>query len=494
MMRSTVAVLLGLAASASVATADKGHMTYYDRAGGGRFGLYIPSPEKVIPQPPAANTHIIFMNKCTGGCIVSKTGQDDNRVERSSILSANLTAFSQNATVWNQVMTCMQQTFAQFNVTVTDVDPGQTIHLEVLVAGTGAQAGQGQGVLGVAPFNCSGVGNCASFLPNALVFDFANDPYYTNKPLEICSTAAQEIAHTWGLDHVVDYSDPMTYNSFPNNVQGMRFYKDNQKCGSDCVSGHAPFFTQLACSGSGGTATHTCALGQATQNEIQVITSLFGSAAPDTTPPTVAITSPANNASVMPGFTVTATVTDDQAVASAELTLDGASLGVKTTAPFTWTTSSTLATGNHTLVVTGKDLAGNTAMATETVVYGSGCMHDSDCTGTNQVCNAGVCVAGPGAQGGLGSPCTGNSDCASGSCGDDGAGNMYCVSGCNPLADTCPSGFSCLATTGDQGVCWPGADNGGGGGTGGCNSAGNQTAPLFLLGLGAIFLTRRRKN
>jgi MYXO-CTERM domain-containing protein len=271
----------------------------------------------------------------------------------------------------------------------------------------------------------------------------------------------------------------------------MRFYKDNQKCGSDCQGGQSPFGS--TCTGSGGQATHVCAgNGQATQNEITVISQLFGASAPDTTPPTVTITAPTNNASVMPGFTVTANVTDDQAVASAELKLDGTSVGVETSAPFKWTTPSTLSQGMHTLVVIGTDLKGNIAMATESVVYGSGCMHDSDCTGANEVCNAGVCVAGPGAQGGLGSPCTGNSDCASGSCGDDGAGNMYCVSGCNPMANTCPSGFSCLATTGDQGVCWPGADNGGG--TGGCNSAGNQTAPLLLLGLGAIFLTRRRRN
>jgi MYXO-CTERM domain-containing protein len=184
-------------------------------------------------------------------------------------------------------------------------------------------------------------------------------------------------------------------------------------------------------------------------------------------------------------------VTDDQSVASAEAKLDGMSLGVKTATPYSWTAPATLGQGSHTIVVTGTDLKGNTAMATEMVSYGSGCMHDTDCTGANQVCDNGICVAGPGAQGGLGSPCTGNSDCASGSCGDDGAGNKYCVSGCNPMADTCPSGFSCLATTGDQGVGWPGAYSGGG--TGGCNTAGNHGAPFFLLGLGAMFLIRRRR-
>jgi MYXO-CTERM domain-containing protein len=494
MIRTTVAVVLGLAASAAAAPTStvsslSGKTVYFER-NGGQFGMHFVAPEALPATTPAVDTHVIFMNKCTGGCAVAN-GTTDNRTDRSDIGHGNLTQFSQSAAVWSQVMSCMQSTFSQFNVTITDVDPGTTPHLEVMVAGLGSQIGEPSGVLGVADFPCQSIGNCQTFMSNALVFDFANDSYYTNKPLEICSTAAQEIAHTWSLDHVVDYSDPLTYNSFPNNVQGMRFYKDNQKCGSDCQGGQSPFGS--TCSGSGGQATHVCAgNNQATQNEVTLITQLFGGSAPDTTPPTVMITAPNNNASVMPGFTITATVTDDQAVASAEAKVDGTSLGVKTGSPYSWTAPATLSPGTHTIVVTGTDLKGNTAMATEMVTYGSGCMHDTDCTGANEVCDNGVCVAGPGAQGGLGSPCTGNADCASGSCGDDGAGNMYCVSSCDPTASTCPSGFSCLATGAGQGVCWPGADSGGG--TGGCNASGSSGAPFFLLGLGAMFLTRRRRT
>src|SRR3569623_1896409 len=490
MMRTTVAVFLGLAASAGAAPVSStttvsplaGKTGYFER-NGGTFGMHFVAPQDVPAQPPAVDTHVFFMIMCTGKCtVVSWT--TDSRTDKSDIGHGTLTQFSQSAEVWNQVMTCMQSTFSQFNVTITDVDPGTTPHLEVMVSGTGAQIGEPSGVLGVADFPCQSVGNCQNIMSNAMVFDFANDPYYSNNPLEICSTAAQEIAHTWALDHVVDKTDPMTYNPYV----GMRLYKDNQKCGSDCQGGQSPF--GLTCTGTGGNATHLCSgNNQATQNEVQLITQLFGGSAPDTTPPMVTITAPSNNASVMPGFTITATVTDDQAVASAEAKLDGTSLGVKTGTPYSWTAPANLPQGSPSLVVIGTDLKGNTAMASETVSYGSACMHDSDCTGANQVCNAGVCVAGPGAQGGLGSPCTGNSDCASGSCGDDGAGNKYCVSSCDPMASTCPSGFSCLSA-GTGGVCWPGADNGG---TGGCNTAGNHGAPLFLLGLGAMFLIRRRR-
>ena len=502
MLSKSLFVLLGLAGTVSLAAAEGlpakltpgSNVVYTVR--GHKYALHIQTPtERAAAEPvlgPAANTHVIFMNPCTNNCTVG-SGTTNSLTDKSDIGHGTLTAFSKGATEWASVMSCMRNTFARFNVTITDQDPGSTPHLEIMVAGTGSQVGMQSGVLGVADYACSGVGQgCSTFQSNALVFDFANDPAYYESQYglyganDICATAAQEIAHTWALDHVVDNTDPLTYNSY----NGIRQYKDNQKCGSDCQSGQSPL--GLTCTGANDQqSTHTCMMGQATQNEVQLITSLFGSAAPDTTPPTVSFTSPAQNASVMPSFAITANAADDQAIASVDVTLDGTSLGPVTTAPFMWTAPATLPQGPHHLVATAKDLAGNMATASLDVTYGSVCQHDSDCTGANEVCNAGVCVAGPGAQGGLGSPCTGNSDCASGSCGDDGAGNKYCVSGCNPMASTCPGGFSCVATSGDQGVCWPGADNGGG--SGGCNTSGNQTAPLFLLGLGAMFLIRRRR-
>ncbi|MEO6772845.1 MAG: Ig-like domain-containing protein [Kofleriaceae bacterium] len=500
-MFKSFAILLGLVVTSSLAVADGlpstltpgSNVVYTVR--GHKYALHIPTAaERVAPiAGPAANTHIIFMNPCTGGCTVAP-GTTNNQTDKSDIGNGTLSAFSKGPAEWAKVMSCMRNTFARFNVTITDQDPGTAAHLEIMVAGLGSELGQQDGVLGVADYACEQVGQgCSTFHANALVFDFANDPAYYESQYglfganDICATAAQEIAHTWALDHVVDNTDPLTYNSY----DGIRQYKDAQKCGSDCQSGQSPL--NLTCTGSNDkTSTHTCMAGTATQNEVQLITSLFGASAPDTTPPTVSFTSPTENASVMPSFAITANAADDQAIASVDMTLDGTSLGLLTGEPFKWTAPATLPQGPHHLVATAKDLAGNMTMATLDVTYGSVCQHDADCTGANEVCNAGVCVAGPGAQGGLGSPCTGNSDCASGSCGDDGAGNKYCVSGCNPMADTCPTGFSCLATTGDQGVCWPGASNGGG--SGGCNTTGNGAAPLFLLGLGAMFLVRRRRR
>ncbi|HUJ58395.1 MAG TPA: Ig-like domain-containing protein [Kofleriaceae bacterium] len=468
----SVTLLLGLATAAS---ADDNIIV-------GRFGYHFSGRAQAQQAPSAADTHILFINPCTGGCTVH-VGNPDNRTDTSDIpqSTSQLQQFSQSATVWNAVKSCLQDTFSRFNVTVTDVDPGQTPHMEVMTAGIGAELGLPEGVLGIADFPCQGVGNCDSFMSNALVFAFANDPYYTNDPDNICSTVAQEIAHTWALDHVVDASDPMTYNAY----SGIRQYHDNEKCGSDCQNGQSPF--GLPCTGSGGQATHTCTgTGQATQSEVSTITALFGTSAPDTTPPTVMITAPANNASVMPGTAVTANVTDNIGVASAVLDIDGVAQSTLNGAPFSWTLPQSLTQGTHMIEVVGTDLSGNTGSAMISVTYGHACTKDSDCTTAGDICQGGHCVAGPTTNGGLGSPCNANSDCMSGQCADDGT-HKYCVDTCNPTSSDCPGGFSCMMV-GTGGVCWPGADNGGGG----CNSGDASGLMLLGLGLGVLVWKRRR--
>jgi hypothetical protein len=190
----------------------------------------------------------------------------------------------------------------------------------------------------------------------------------------------------------------------------------------------------------------------------------------------------------MPGFAVTADVSDNIAVAKAELRIDGSLVGTASTAPFRWNASSSLSQGSHHVEVKAYDLSNNTATDAVDVAYGTVCMMSSQCTTSGDVCVDGHCVPGPGQQGGLGSDCTGNEMCASGNCATDGT-HKYCVEPCDVTKHQCPGGFSCQAS-GDGGVCWPGADNGGGGG---CASGGSSGMPLLLfLGLAGVLITRRR--
>jgi len=81
----------------------------------------------------------------------------------------------------------------------------------------------------------------------------------------------------------------------------------------------------------------------------------------DTTPPTVNITSPANNATVSSVINVTADATDDVAVAGVQFKLDGANLGAEdTSAPYSvsWDTN-TASNAVHELTAVARDAAGN---------------------------------------------------------------------------------------------------------------------------------------
>ena len=83
----------------------------------------------------------------------------------------------------------------------------------------------------------------------------------------------------------------------------------------------------------------------------------------DTIPPIVTITAPAHGASVTGTVTVTATASDNQAVAGVQFRVDGSPVGVEDgNAPYSvaWSTLA-VADGLHTLTAIARDSSGNTA-------------------------------------------------------------------------------------------------------------------------------------
>jgi hypothetical protein len=90
----------------------------------------------------------------------------------------------------------------------------------------------------------------------------------------------------------------------------------------------------------------------------------------DSTPPTVAITSPAAGSPLLGTVSITASATDNVGVAGVQFQLDGANLGGEdTTSPYSISWNTTLATiGPHTLTAIARDAAGNSTTSTAVAV------------------------------------------------------------------------------------------------------------------------------
>lgn len=487
-MRSlaAVAVVLGFAVSA--------HAEPLDIRVSGHLALH-PIKPGVTATPVLVNSHTLYLNRCASGCQVHE-GNTDSTTDTSDIAggTVSLTAFNGGDSKWGQIKDCVTQVMAPFNVTVTDVDPGSTPHFEVMVAGTAGQLNAqlgGQGILGIADYACQQPGNCyATYISNGLVFAFANDPYYNqtgNPVLEICGTAAQEIAHAWTLDHAVPTNDPMTYNNYTSPLT----FANNVVCGSDC----GQYNGCSNCNAFGVTCTagghHTCmSTGQSTQNEIDILTNLFGAKGAPT--PTLKIKTPANGSAQKQGFTAEIDCTSSDGVNEVDMQIDGNPVKSWTTGPFTVATDATLTKGPHHMSVQCGTTGHNSTSAESDFLIGDPCSTDADCM-ANYLCYGAACVAGPMAQGGLGSPCTTNADCQSASCASDGA-MSFCVIPCDPMMSHCPAGFGCLAAN-SGGVCWQGISDGSSSG-GCCDTGGHNAAGSILLGLGfaATLVTRRKRK
>jgi predicted amidohydrolase len=105
----------------------------------------------------------------------------------------------------------------------------------------------------------------------------------------------------------------------------------------------------------------------------------YSNAASDTTPPTVAISSPTDGSTVSGTVTVAASASDDVGLAGVQFFVDGVMLGAEdTTSPYSvsWDTT-TVANGSHTLMAVARDAAGNTAPSSGVMVTVSNAASDT---------------------------------------------------------------------------------------------------------------------
>ena len=211
---------------------------------------------------------IFYLNK-SGGTF--RPGNNDARTNYSSIVDSVSTvpAWNVSAAGWTHVVDCMRDMFDRWNVTITDQDPGNVPHWEIVIAGRPQDVGMQQGVGGVSPYTYD-----CSVISNSIVYTFAE--VYGNDYQAICETSAQEIAHSFGLDHEYLCEDPMTY-----------LYNCGDKAFQDVA---AP---------CGEYSARECACGDTTQNSVEWLNERLGPAGPDS-PPDAGPSTPPPDASPLP--------------------------------------------------------------------------------------------------------------------------------------------------------------------------------------------------
>ncbi|MBI5494333.1 MAG: Ig-like domain-containing protein [Deltaproteobacteria bacterium] len=259
------------------------------------------------PRPPAfmfapgGPPVPIFLNR-NGGTYYA--GTNDSGSNSTSILSsgqASVNAYPWGDPSWQQVVACVQQQFARFNVEVTD-QPPSTVHVEAVVGGNPSQLSLPSGVGGVAPIDPY----YCEVVDRAVVFIFAET--LGNNPQLICEVVAQEVAHSFSLDHEFYCQDPMTY------LRGCGA-KSFQDYDAPCGEGSA----------------RQCICGRSSQNSVQIMyqklgaadgtTSSGGSSSGDLSAPTVDFLSPADGAALPANsvIDVIGQASDDVGVTSVEL-------------------------------------------------------------------------------------------------------------------------------------------------------------------------------
>ncbi|HYV44295.1 MAG TPA: M20/M25/M40 family metallo-hydrolase [Myxococcaceae bacterium] len=147
---------------------------------------------------------------------------------------------------------------------------------------------------------------------------------------------------------------------------------------------------------------------------------------PDTTPPAVSITAPANGSTVNGTVTISANATDNVGVTQVDFLVDGVVKGSDTSSPYSFAWDSTTASnGSHSLTARAADGAGNsaTSAAVSVTVSNSGVAWDSvlkapKCGAVGSVCDSGTLLTGRNTLGPeLNKPNTINGSCADGASG-----------------------------------------------------------------------------
>jgi MYXO-CTERM domain-containing protein len=256
-------------------------------------------------RPTRLGSKIIYVN-FDGADMNGCGGSNSPHNNCSTIFQGVVLPYTGNAVQRASVVQVIRKRLADFGITVTDQRPASGDYDMEMVG------------------NWQGVDNpgFAGIAPNIDCFDATGGE--TSFTLEASGSAdgiseivLQEIAHTWGLEHVNEQQDLL----YPTTQGTNKTFQDTcHKIVSD---------TQLSETNGYCNAVHTQFCNFGWQNSYQELLYLFGESVPDTQPPTVSIVAPANGATVDGGtFDLVIALADDQspAVIDLDIVLQGGPL------------------------------------------------------------------------------------------------------------------------------------------------------------------------
>ncbi|MCX4241462.1 Ig-like domain-containing protein [Paraliomyxa miuraensis] len=281
---------------------------------------------------------VIFVN-FDGETLTSGMDSAQQNITQIFELAGPFEAYGGDATQRDAVLQAVMADWAAYNMVVVDQRPAEG---EYVMNMTGPTNPFGGGVLGIAPVDCS---NLQTHSNVTFAFHSANDGF--SAAIQ-ATTIGQEVAHSFGLEHVDEPNDIMN----PYNAGGDPTFID--ECipivgGSVCPQQHL----QHCPDGTG-------------QNAHQELLTLFGPAIVDTDPPVVLITAPLDGQEFEAGsdFSVVVNVTDDSPITQVELLHDGVPVMLDTMEPWGFAITNVPA-GTHVLQASAVDENGNEGVSAQ---------------------------------------------------------------------------------------------------------------------------------
>lgn len=285
------------------------------------------------PQPGGAPAGTIFVN-FDGAQLSAGSDNSINNVTQIQALVGSFAPYGQGAKR-EAVMQAVRADWAAFSVAITDQRPASGNYTMNM---TGPTNPYGNGVLGIAPLDCND-----EQTHNNITYAFHSDNDGFSATVT-ATTIGQEVAHSYGLEHVDDPGDIMN----PLNAGGDASFTDR------CV--------QVVNGGSCG-SQHAAQCGSpSAQNSYQELMSLFGPAPPDTALPTVQIVSPSDGDTFMKGagFAINVEADDNIGVQAISLFNNGELVETDAEAPWGWEVAN-VPSGVYEFYAEASDPAGNVA-------------------------------------------------------------------------------------------------------------------------------------